>query len=494
MIDFKVKLETIPETNSCISLFASIDDQRRKSQTDTDEFEVLPPFVECLLHLEAQHDMEETITNKTAEIVIIVDKSGSMQGTPWNQVQSALIKLMDIYREKHNCKVICYNQSAKQIELTGSKSIDNFKINSIRASGSTNFVAVFQELETIFQNQKEGASNLYQIFFMTDGHDTCNSVQEIMVAKEHLQAEIEKFGGEVVFNVLGFSSQHDDNFLESLSLIGTSDGSYNFVSPREGTKALEDRLIDVVESASSTIGKTINIEVKATNVEFLGEWFGDSEKEVVLPAKMTKKNGSVKITTRKFVRIQNGEEPCMDLNVYENLRGSTTPMEAKVVSYDHVELKDKNEIDNHNLKKLRAAMNMITRRMGESTAPNDEETVKAGYQFVKDKMFDMKNLNTAISDIKRHQTTVLGHIKQCAYSCEPGDVDERERNMSRRSAMSTVCSPDNSAQPQNMLVQRKRNITDIPGIVKRTNLQMKITPTDYSERSPDHSPQHSDED
>ena len=101
----------------------------------------------------------------------------------------------------------------------------------------------------------------------------------------------------------------------------------------------------------------------------------------------------VKITTRKFVRIRNCEEPHMDLKVYKNLRGSTTPMESKIVNCEHLELKDKNEVDNHNLKKLRAAMNMITRRMGESTQqPNDDETVKAGYQFVKDKMFNMKNI------------------------------------------------------------------------------------------------------
>ena len=42
--------------------------------------------------------------------------------------------------------------------------------------------------------------------------------------------------GEVIFNVLGFAEHHNEDFLESLALIGTSDGSYSFVSPKEGKK------------------------------------------------------------------------------------------------------------------------------------------------------------------------------------------------------------------------------------------------------------------
>ena len=45
-------------------------------------------------------------------------------------------------------------------------------------------------------------------------------------AKEHLQSAMAAHGEEVMVNVLGFNEHHDDAFLESLSLLGTSDGSY----------------------------------------------------------------------------------------------------------------------------------------------------------------------------------------------------------------------------------------------------------------------------
>ena len=65
----------------------------------------------------------------------------------------------------------------------------------------------------------------------------------------------------MVFNVLGFSQQHDDNFLNLLSLIGTSDGSYNFVSPSEGDSALHEILVGMVSNFSTSIGRLMNLEV-----------------------------------------------------------------------------------------------------------------------------------------------------------------------------------------------------------------------------------------
>jgi hypothetical protein len=49
--------------------------------------------------------------------------------------------------------------------------------------------------------------------------------------QERLQKTLLDSGSEVVFHVLGFSANHNAPFLESLSFLGTSDGSYSFVSP-----------------------------------------------------------------------------------------------------------------------------------------------------------------------------------------------------------------------------------------------------------------------
>ena len=117
----------------------------------------------------------------------------------------------------------------------------------------------------------------------------------------------------MIFNVLGFNEDHDDDFLESLSLIGTTDGTYSFVDESEGDKALEERLIALVKSTSSAIGTLTNIEVIGQNVDCFGDWFGETDKEVILPAKITRKDDKIVMSTRKFVRIKNGEEPRMEI-------------------------------------------------------------------------------------------------------------------------------------------------------------------------------------
>merc|ERR1712012_395039 len=126
-------------------------------------------------------------------------------------------------------RVISYNQEASQVALTGESQVDKASIDKIRASGSTSFVAVFKHLSAIFKDKTEDASKAFFVFFMTDGEDTVSSPKEIMQQKELMQTDIEKFGAEVVFHVLGFSEQHDEQFLESLTFLGTSDGTYSFV-------------------------------------------------------------------------------------------------------------------------------------------------------------------------------------------------------------------------------------------------------------------------
>ena len=190
-------------------------------------------------------------------------------------------------------------------------------IEKIRAGGSTNFCAVFKELSGMLQ----GRDKAFFVFFMTDGLDTCNNPREIMAEKERMQTEIEKNGVDVVFNVLGFSEDHDDDFLESLTYLGTADGSYSFVGTKEGEKALEERLVQLIQATTKIAGKSINIGLKSKNVSFLGDDFEESLDEVVLPTIVSTKDGVMKIATKKFVKVNGSESPKIEVEVYDKLTG-----------------------------------------------------------------------------------------------------------------------------------------------------------------------------
>ena len=74
------------------------------------------------------------------------------------------------------------------------------------------------------------------VFFMTDGCETCNPPHKLAKSREVLQDVITKYEQEVIVHSLGFGANHNDAFLESLTRLGTADGSYNFISPKEGDK------------------------------------------------------------------------------------------------------------------------------------------------------------------------------------------------------------------------------------------------------------------
>ena len=498
MAEFKLTLESVQDGLSTINLFDKVEAKDTIKKTDeTEGFEVIDqPFTEYLMHLTAEQQAEEHETKKKAEIIVVVDKSGSMQGKPWKQVQSALIKMLDITRGVNNCHAISYNQNAEKMPLSGNRKADKSLIESTRSGGSTNFVAVFKELGKMFKAETESFSLLnlkpkekkkdnsvpHYIFLMTDGQDTCNSPKDIIIAQEHLQAEIEMFGGEVIFNVLGFSDDHNEEFLANLALIGTSDGSYSFVSPTEGDNALEERLVALVESTSNSIGRLVNIEVNTENVEILGDWLGESEKEAILPALLSKKNDKITISTKKFVRIKKGEEAKMTLRLHEKLRGDTKPMDATIKSFEKLELTDKNEVDVHNLKKLRSALNLVSSRLADSS--ENDAAAKAVYDMVKNKISGMKDLDSENNDVKRLQGNILGYVRQYNYVFNQGIVSDRERAM-RSKGMRSVQATPCMGMEQNVssVPMRSSRSTTKYSKSSRSKLQCMVRQTDYSRYS-----------
>jgi hypothetical protein len=146
------------------------------------------------------------------------------------------------------------------------------------------FLGFFGRPSSKAPTKTQNAKKLF-VFFMTDGEDTCNSNVELMKAKEHLQTHMEKYGADVIVHVLGFSSSHNDVYLESLSLMGTADGSYSFIAETDGDEALEKRLCDLIEGATGLVGKSAYLELKfdeKSKHQFLGDWFDTSKHEIVL--------------------------------------------------------------------------------------------------------------------------------------------------------------------------------------------------------------------
>ena len=227
----------------------------------------------------------EQVQNEHVDILIVLDHSGSMSGKPWQQVQNAVRKICRLVEElKHQVDVCFLIYAENGYQLFSEEEILNSK-----AKGGTNFVAAFKSIEDHLKTyQLTLKKEKLVVIFMTDGFDTCNGPNEIAVAMTQLQECIEDLECfNVVFHVLGFTSQHNDHFLETLSILGTADGSYSFVPEDITNDALENRLYDLVHGAVSLVGKTAFIRLtfdEKSGHKFLGHWFGtvDGTQEVTL--------------------------------------------------------------------------------------------------------------------------------------------------------------------------------------------------------------------
>ena len=205
------------------------------------------------------------------------------------------------------------------------------------------------------------------VFFMTDGCDTCNNEHSILHAKEKLQETIAKYGEEVIVNVLGFSQHHDDAFLESLTTLGTADGSYNYIRPEDGDVALQQRLTDLLEATTGLVGKSVYLDLKilapeTSNAAFLGDWFGPGEKDIAIQAFMkVNKDGKAGLKTTKFMRLPKNEKLRkfdLKIEISRDLQDETVKLPGKLVAVEYKTQAATN--DELALRKIRASLNMLT--------------------------------------------------------------------------------------------------------------------------------------
>ena len=420
LIEFSCTLETVPGPKSVLSLFKDHDKQDHEQSND-----------EYLMTIEAEIPIKSDAEEKTqeAEFIVVVDRSGSMGGTPWQQVQQALVKMIEMTKSDGNIqmKVLAYNNVTTDVNVTGDIETDKRTIQGFRASGSTSFISTFHRLGHIFSDKKQDPSKTYFVFFLTDGNDTCDNPREIMAEKEKLQTKIEKFGAQVIFHVLGFSEDHDEAFLESLTYMGTSDGSYSFVSPSEGDKALEEILLSLVKTTSSVVGKSTNIEITSENIEFLGNNFLETTKNIVLPATMTKTDGRIKMMTKKFMRLEKDQEPKMTLMVHENLTGKSEGRKAVVKSYKIEKLEKEEDIADHNLKKLRTAMNMVMAKISDANDEKEKENMKVWFELLNKNFqsLEIEDENTPKATVSRKRAVEAG-LDICREIYDPSYVSSPE--------------------------------------------------------------------
>ena len=269
-----IDLRVEPEIGFKVNLQKASDGQQATLPLFPDKKEDQEEFLMTLTSEIKQGDIPwlEKVQNEQVDFLLVLDSSGSMGGKPWQQVQCAVSKISRLVENLSNVH-ITYLTYASRARFASQENI-----LQTRAGGCTSFVSAFRSIED--HMRQTHVNDKLVIIFMTDGCAT-DQAHEIALAKEKMQSTVETLGfSDVIFHVLGFNSNHNDAFLESLSILGTADGTYSFVPENTSSDGLENRLYDLVHGALALVGKSAFVELtfdEDSGHKFLGQWFGTKD-------------------------------------------------------------------------------------------------------------------------------------------------------------------------------------------------------------------------
>merc|ERR1719430_3033717 len=125
-------------------------------------------------------------------------------------------------------------------------------------------------------------------------------------------------------------------------------------------------------------------------------------------------------------------------SVFEKLTGSPEGKKANIMTTEKMVIDKQLEIDDHNLKKLRTAMNMITATISDAESQNDKEKMKEWHNLVtkKFKLLEIDDKTAPKAMVSRKKAVEAG-LEICNEIYDPTNdrLTEREKHLKGGDAM-----------------------------------------------------------
>ena len=202
---------------------------------------------------------------KKSIFIAVVDKSGSMSGTPIEQVKTALehiIGLTSIKASSIETRIILYSSNASCLPIMNNKSMLNDlikMIKEIKGDGGTNFLAAYDKISDNLELLREDAENIssVSIAFLTDGQAQ-NDKSQLTFALSQIFEPYKKLFNIIVHSI-GFSNDCDKDLLEKMRTAGTIEGTFRFAEPGDNSDALCNKLTDIFSFSEKSSTVKINV-------------------------------------------------------------------------------------------------------------------------------------------------------------------------------------------------------------------------------------------
>ena len=222
------------------------------------------PFVINLFAPEAEKEEDEK--RVSADLICVIDISGSMQGEKIKLVKESLKILVDMMEEKDRIALVLFDQKAKlyfNLEYLTKENKDKLKaqIEKIEASGGTNIASGLQIAVEILKQQKNNPKDNEErsstVLLLSDGCD--NYLNDTQLG-EKLKSLTKGANLSFTLNTFGYGYDHDPKIMNKLANL--RDGSFFLV---EDYNKVGEYFVSVLGGCISMISKNAQLDVKLIN-------------------------------------------------------------------------------------------------------------------------------------------------------------------------------------------------------------------------------------
>lgn len=202
---------------------------------------------------------KEDAPRRKLNLSLVLDRSGSMGGTPLRQAIKAAQALVGEMKEDDRVSVVIFDDSADTIvdptPAKDKKAIQQ-KIGTARAGGCTNLSGGWLEgVKHVKKHAKKDEVN--RVLLLTDGQANMGITDGDVLKK----TSREKAGEGVVTTTLGFGSGFNEDLL--IGMARESEGNFYFIeSPEDVEQVFKIEL----EGLSSVIGQNVHVSVRPDDV------------------------------------------------------------------------------------------------------------------------------------------------------------------------------------------------------------------------------------
>ena len=201
---------------------------------------------------------DENDKKSNADLICVIDISGSMWGTKIMQVKESLKILLDLTDEKDRLCLILFNDCAcnyfnLQNLTKENKEILINKINKIEANGGTNILNGLEIAVDIIKKECNKEKNVASILLLSDGKD--NFLNDIELANA-LKKLTKGLGLSFTLNTFGYGDNHDAKIMNKLANL--RDGSFFYV---DNYSKITEYFVSILGACISVISKKVDLKL-----------------------------------------------------------------------------------------------------------------------------------------------------------------------------------------------------------------------------------------